>query len=427
MRAVDCFCASGGLTCGLKAAGVDVAMGIDVDRTALKLYRSRHAHPTMELDLSDVSRAVQMIKEVGPIDLMAGSPPCTDFSSAGNREERTLVAGLTVDFARIAVSLRVRCVLLENVPELLRSQAWAEARDVLVDGGYSLVVLRMNAAACGVAQVRRRVFVIAMLNCNEAELRRVEKEASEFNRTPTDAPTVRACLDTHADTYFCNARNRHGPCVRSVDQPAPTLRCNCLASPPPEYTPRHDDAGPVAEAHVLTVSEMARVASFDAHYFDSISRTAAGRFIGNCVPPRKAEVVARWCMQLLSSLVTSIEKPVYIARMRRVVNRVSRIHRLVDLGLLDKGATLSDDGTLMYIGGTSARGDLVVERVLRWAPEPGWRIDLKPRRATSVGGGQAPLDDLHVYQPGRAQPYRSIRQLVRSMPLGANDIGEGLK
>ena len=166
MRAVDCFCASGGLTCGLKAAGVDVAMGTDVDRAALKLYRARHAHPAIELDLSDVSSAVQAIREVGPIDLLAGSPPCTDFSSAGHREERTRVAGLTVDFARIAVSLRVPCVLLENVPELLRSQAWAEARDVLVGGGYSLIVLRVNAAACEVAQIRRRVFVIAMLNCN---------------------------------------------------------------------------------------------------------------------------------------------------------------------------------------------------------------------------------------------------------------------
>ena len=420
MRAVDCFCASGGLTCGLKAAGFDVAMGIDVDRAALRLYRARHAHPAIELDLSDVSKAVQMIREVGPIDLLTGSPPCTDFSSAGHREERTRVAGLTVSFAQIAVSLRVRNVLLENVPEMLRSQAWAEARDVLVDGGFSLVVLRVNAAACGVAQIRRRVFVIAMLNCNEAELRRVEREASDYNHTPTDAPTVRGCLDTHADTYFCNARNRHGSCVRSVDRPAPTLRCNCLASPPPEYTPRHDDAGPIAEAHVLTVSEMARVASFDAHYFDGVSRTAAGRFLGNCVPPRMAEVVGRWCVQLLCSPVTSIEKPACIARMRRVVNRISRIHRLVDLGLLDRGATLSDDGTLMYIGGTSARGDLVVERVLRWRPEIEWRIQLKPRCVASVGGGQAPLDDLHVYQPGRSQPYRSIRQLLRSTATTTN-------
>ena len=90
MRAVDCFCASGGLTCGLEAAGFDVAMGIDVDRAALRLYRARHAHPAIELDLSDVSRAVQMIREVGPIDLLAGSPPCTDFSSAGHREEKRL-------------------------------------------------------------------------------------------------------------------------------------------------------------------------------------------------------------------------------------------------------------------------------------------------------------------------------------------------
>ena len=108
MRAVDCFCASGGLTCRLKAAGVNVTMGIDVNRSALRLYRAHHAHPAMELDLSNVSRAVQVIREVGPIDLLTGSSPCTNFSSAGHREQRIRVAGLTVDFARIAVSLRAR-------------------------------------------------------------------------------------------------------------------------------------------------------------------------------------------------------------------------------------------------------------------------------------------------------------------------------
>ena len=40
MRVVDCFCASGGLTCGLKAAGFDVAMGIDVDRSVQVIIKS---------------------------------------------------------------------------------------------------------------------------------------------------------------------------------------------------------------------------------------------------------------------------------------------------------------------------------------------------------------------------------------------------
>ena len=329
------------------------------------------------------------------------------------------MAGLTVDFARIAVSLRVRCVLLENVPELLRSQAWAEARDLLVEGGYSLIVLRVNAAACGVAQIRRRVFVIAVLNCDEEVIRRVEHQAAGFNRTPANAPSVRSCLTdpTAATTYWNNARSRHSPCVRSVDLPSPTLRCNCLASPPPQYEPRLDDAGPLSKAHILSVSEMAKVASFPPGYFEGVSRTAAGRFIGNCVPPLMAEQVARWCLELLRAPVTRVDKPVSIVRMRRIANRISRRDRLVDLGLVDTGATLTDDGTLVYVGGSSGRGDAIVERVLGWLPTNGWRVQVRPRRVTSVGGG--PLEDLYVYQPGRSQPFRSIRQLLRSIPHAA--------
>ena len=302
---------------------------------------------------------------------------------------------------------------------MLRSSAWTEASELLVGAGYSIVVLRVNSAACGVAQVRRRVFVLATRGCDESVLRRVEQAAASFNKTPADAPKVRDCLDDPtADCYWYNARNRHSPCVRSTDLPAPTLRCNCLAPPPAHYQARHDDAGSIVDAHVLSVSEMARVASFPPHYFEISTRTAAGRMIGNCVCPRMAEQVAWWCLELLRAPVSAVERPICLVAMRRHAQRVSRLHRLVDLGLLDEGAVLAD-GTLIYEGGASRTGDAIVQRVLGDVAA-GWRIELRPRRTPSVSRGQAPLDDLFIRVDGHAQPFRSIRQLRRSVVQRAN-------
>ena len=124
-----------------------------VDDAALAVYRANHTHEARHIDLADTARAVEAIRgRVERVDLLCASPPCTDFSCAGARVERASHAGLTVAAARIAAALRPRCVVLENVPEMLRSRAWAEASAVLADAGYAWAAVRVNAAACGVAQ-----------------------------------------------------------------------------------------------------------------------------------------------------------------------------------------------------------------------------------------------------------------------------------
>ena len=415
VNVVDCFCGGGGSTTGLVNAGFHVKLGMDHDAAALAVYRANHTHEARQMDLGDVEGAIEAIRAVGAIDVLSGSPPCTDFSSAGGRVERETHAGLTLAFAKIAVAVRPRVVMIENVPELLRSHVWTEAKALLIDAGYSLVVLRINAAACGVAQVRRRVFVLATLGCDESVLRTVQRDARKYNVTPKDARTVRDCLASKKSTFWYAARNKQSPCVFSTDAPCPTLRCNCLSSPPPLYVARHDDAGPVAGAHVLSVDEAAAIASFPMGYFDDVSKTAAAKLIGNCVCPKVAETVAAWCKQLLASPVVKAES-VYITSMRQHCNRVSRVQRLVDAGLLQCGGTVAVDGTVSYVGGASKKGDGILDSVLGWKANKGWRVVLRPRLKASNSDGQAPLDDLWIHVPEHAQPYRSIRQLQRSQP-----------
>ena len=382
-------------------------LGIDVDAQALQVYLQNHSHRAQTIDLSDTSRAADAIRAVGAIDLLAGSPPCQDFSSSGHRVEGTR-ASLTTCFASIAVSLRPRVVLIENVPQLLLSCAYREAKRVLVEAGYRVLELRVCAAACGVASVRRRVFVLAVRDCDPLLLQAIECEARDYNKVPHNAHTVRDCLG--CATYFYPARNRHQPCVRSADKPAPTLTCNCLALPPLQYTARHDDAGTIGDARVLSVADAAALSSFAPGYFDGVPRSVAGRLIGNAVPPRMAAVVARWCARIINSpAIPSVDAVPPIVRSPPVVRR-SRVERLVKVGLLSHGAVLGCEG-LRYVCGTT--GDALLESVLGWRPPTGWTLRLVERCNNSRSRVQAPLDDLYLCAPGVDQPFRSCRQALR--------------
>lgn len=184
MRAVDCFCGAGGGTCGLKDAGFEVRLGIDWDERALIVYRANHAHSALKLDMSQEQLVVEAIRAHGPVDMISGSSPCQDYSCSGRRVEGTRAA-LTVSFARIACAVCPRLVLLENVPQLLLSEAYRDAKRLLVESGYCILELQLNAAACNVAQVRRRVFVIAVRECDPLLLKQVDKEAASYSRTPS--------------------------------------------------------------------------------------------------------------------------------------------------------------------------------------------------------------------------------------------------
>ena len=262
--------------------------------------------------------------------------------------------------------------------------------------------------------MRRRVFVLAVRDCDPALLQQVSEEAKTYSSMPSEPKTVRDCLSTHASTYFYPARSRHMPTVRSSDRPAPTLTTGCLAMPPSQYTPRHDDAGSLGEAHVLSIDDAARLASFPSGYFGGMgSRRVAGRLIGNCVPPKMMEVVAGWCMRLVAS-PSAGGRAVTPARTPRSNGKKPRMWRLVEGGLLNHGAVLLEGDTMLrYVCGEE-EGDAVLEAVLGWRGPSGWRVQLTMRREETMGKGQFLRDDLLLTAPGVAQPFRSFKQAMRS-------------
>lgn len=101
------------------------------------------------------------------VDVLCGGFPCQDLSVAGRRAglagERS---GLFHEFMRVAGELAPRWVVVENVPGLLSSNGGRDMGVVvgtLADLGYGWAYRVLDAQFFGVAQRRRRVFIVGCL------------------------------------------------------------------------------------------------------------------------------------------------------------------------------------------------------------------------------------------------------------------------
>ncbi|MCP3880242.1 MAG: DNA cytosine methyltransferase [Sulfitobacter sp.] len=170
--AASLFCGIGGLDLGAALAGCDVRLGIDSDRDAVELHNKTFGGTSQ---VSDLGARKISLSDAWPLpsapDLVIGGPPCTGFSHAGfwiDKKRNSLdpaseLLGKMVDAAR---ELRPRAVVVENVPGL----AFRNHRhrlDSLVNrlraAGYATTWGILNSAQFGVAQARRRLFVVGIL------------------------------------------------------------------------------------------------------------------------------------------------------------------------------------------------------------------------------------------------------------------------
>lgn len=105
--------------------------------------------------------------EYEPIDLLVGGTPCQSFSVAGLRggldDDR---GNLALEYLRLADRLRPRWLVWENVPGVLSSNGGRDFGAILggmVELGYGFAYRVLDAQFFGVAQRRRRVFVVGHL------------------------------------------------------------------------------------------------------------------------------------------------------------------------------------------------------------------------------------------------------------------------
>lgn len=169
LTAIDLFSGCGGLTLGLREAGIDVLAAIEVDRLAAETYAANHPHVSLlNSDIRDVSPEMLLhtcgLKR-GEVDLVAGCPPCQGFSSMRTLNRGKAVHDLRNDliyeFLKIVRGLEPKAVMLENVPGLASNERFSVFCDELAKMGYLARHAVLDASNFGVPQRRRRLILLA--------------------------------------------------------------------------------------------------------------------------------------------------------------------------------------------------------------------------------------------------------------------------
>lgn len=291
MRVVDLFSGCGGMSLGLQYAGLNVVGAFDNWEPAIAIYKENFKHPIFKKDLSN-DDACDAVKRLKP-DLIAGGPPCQDYSIAG---KRTLGkrANLTIRFAEIVATVKPTWVLFENVYNIERFKTLPQMKKILSDAGYGLSAMVIDASRCGVPQKRLRFILVGRLNANEGFL-----DALLRGGLSEKQMTVRDYLgdSLHTQFYYMHPRSYKRRAVFSIDEPASTVRG--INRPIPDNYKKHpaDKAEIKDGVRALTTRERGYLQTFPDSFAFPGAKTDVELAIGNAVPPELAHYVANCIMQ----------------------------------------------------------------------------------------------------------------------------------
>jgi DNA (cytosine-5)-methyltransferase 1 len=284
----DLFCGAGGLSVGLSDAGLAVAVGVDNNGAAIATARANLPHDIRQHDLSDVDGAIRLLRPYSAT-VLAGGPPCQDFSSSGARKEGKR-ADLSHAYIRIGISLRCRYILMENVERALSSTVYQAALNRLRASGYGLSVFVLDASFYGVPQIRKRAVVFAKLGAGDHWLAKPEPVSSK-------QMTVRDYFgdQIEVDHYYRHPRSYHRRAVFSVDEPSPTIR-GVNRPVPANHKPHRGDTADIRTVRTLTTTERAGLQTFPKGFRWVGSRTSVEQMIGNAVPCALGKVLGHAIM-----------------------------------------------------------------------------------------------------------------------------------
>jgi DNA (cytosine-5)-methyltransferase 1 len=148
--------------------GINVVATVEIDKNARGVLQHQFPNTQHFTDVTTVTgedlRNAGFIPERG---IITGGFPCQDLSVAGKRAGLAgKRSGLYWEIIRLVDELSPKYLVLENVPGLLSSNSGRDMGTVigaLVERRYGVAYRVLDAQHFGVAQRRRRVFIVASL------------------------------------------------------------------------------------------------------------------------------------------------------------------------------------------------------------------------------------------------------------------------
>lgn len=233
LKVFSCFACGGGSTMGYKLAGCDVLGCVEIDPRINKAYVKNH-NPRFNylMDIRDFNKIPneELPPELFDLDILDGSPPCTTFSMAGDREDswgkekkfREGQAEQTLDdlsfvLNETAKKLKPKVMIMENVKGLTLGNAWSYVQKIykqLRDIGYTVKHWLVRGENMGVPQTRHRVIFIAVRNDMDFDIERLDMS---FNYEPIKYRAFKSKDEKIAKGKMSNAIKQKLPSERIED------------------------------------------------------------------------------------------------------------------------------------------------------------------------------------------------------------------
>jgi len=158
VRTISLFSGCGGSDLALSKAGYKIVWANDISLTACKTYEDNIGPVIKCGDIADFS-------EFPTAELMVGCYPCQGFTQGGRRDSEDSINYLYQEFDRVLRIVGPKAFVVENV----NGMAYGQNQDLLKNqlrryrlAGYRVQWKVLNANEYGVAQNRRRVFIVGI-------------------------------------------------------------------------------------------------------------------------------------------------------------------------------------------------------------------------------------------------------------------------
>ena len=331
---IDLFCGVGGLTHGFIKQKMNVIVGIDNDGSCKYSYEKNNKAKFLEKSITEIDgKDLKKLYPKDSIKILVGCAPCQTFSQhtlKNKNRDQDARWELLYEFLRIVKEADPDIVSMENVPQLMKYKIFEDFVNGLEGVGYFVNYKLVNCQKYGIPQKRTRLVLLA------SKIKKIHlipethnkenyvtvydklKNLSKIKDGETDEkdPLHRSWrlseinkkrikqskqggtwLDWDEDLVLDCHKKKSGASFKSVygrmktDRPSPTITTQFFSYGTGRF-------GHPTQNRAISLREGAILQTFPKNYefFEEgkkVSFNEIGRHIGNAVPVKLGEIIAK--------------------------------------------------------------------------------------------------------------------------------------
>ena len=324
LKYIDLFSGAGGFSLGFDNQGFQNVFSVDIEPSFCKTYKHNFpTHQLIEKDICELSDSeIKYLKEFDDIDVVIGGPPCQGFSIAGNIGRKFLDDPrnrLYKEFVRVVKIVKPKFFVMENVARLYTHKKGETRNEILSDFeelGYKVECQILNSADYGVPQLRKRVIFIGTstnqniefppkevndyISVKEALSKYPKLKSGEESSVPNHIAMSHSEQMLTKMSYISDGGDRNEIPLKIRPKSGDIRKYIKYASEKPSVCVTGDmrKIFHYEQNRALTVRELAKLQSFPDDFIFKGSRISQQQQVGNSVPPKMAEAIAKMIIKM---------------------------------------------------------------------------------------------------------------------------------